>query len=61
MFIYARNEAVQEALVKAGFKLITKKEHEGKSTVWIFDYDDKIPIPNFEDKDMMFISKRMSF
>lgn len=61
MFIYAKNEQVKEALLQAGFKLITAQERKGEQPVWIFEHNSEIPIPNFEDKDAFFMSKKMSF
>lgn len=61
MFIYAKNEKVKEALLQAGFKLITAQEQKSEEKVWIFEYDSEITLPDFEDKSAMFMSKKMSF
>lgn len=61
MFIYCRKTEVKEALLQAGFKLITAQEQKGAETVWVFEHNPLIPIPNFEDKDALFMSKKMSF
>lgn len=61
MFIYCRKPEVREALLKAGFKLITAQEQKGEQTVWIFEYNSKLQMPNFEDKNAVLLSKKMSF
>lgn len=61
MFIYAKNEKVKEALLQAGFKLITAQEQKSEEKVWIFEYNSEITLPDFEDKSAMFMSKKMSF
>lgn len=60
MFIYALKESAKNVLLYAGFNLVTT-QNKGDSLVWVFEYDDKIPMPNFTDKDDMFLSKKMSF
>lgn len=60
MFIYALKESAKNVLLYAGFNLVTT-QNKGDNLVWVFEYDDKIPMPNFTDKDDMFLSKKMSF
>jgi hypothetical protein len=61
MFIYAKNEKVKEALLQAGFKLITAQEQKSEEKMWVFEYNSEIALPDFEDKSAMFMSKKMSF
>lgn len=61
MFIYAKNEKVKEALLQAGFKLITAQEQKSEEKMWVFEYNSEITLPDFEDKSAMFMSKKMSF
>lgn len=61
MFIFCKKVEVKEAFLKAGFRLITAQEQKGSETVWVFEFNPLTPIPNFEDKDAFFMSKKMSF
>jgi len=60
VFVYTNDLKTREKLEQQGFKLITKKEKEGKVT-WIFDFNENIQMPNLEDTDSYYMSKKMSF
>lgn len=61
MFIYCKQLECKEALLQAGFKLITEQEQKGSEKIWIFEHNPKLKMPNFEDENIMFMSKKMSF
>lgn len=62
MFIYTENQKTKDALLKAGFKLVTVNEQESREkTVWVFVNDKTIPISDFADEGSYILSKKMSF
>ena len=60
MFIYCTKEEIKETLVELGFNLITETEQENNKQ-WIFEFNENIPLPDFEDKTAFYLSKKMSF
>ena len=62
MFIYTDNKKTRDALAKAGFRFIIAKEQESeKNTMWVFENNEEIPIPDFVDSKDYVLSKKMSF
>lgn len=61
MFIYCNNEMTKETLLQAGFKFITEREQKGEQKVWVFEFDESIPLPDLKDKNTFYMSKKMSF
>ena len=62
MFIYCNSESTKNILLKAGFKLLPVTATKNEETVWIFENDETIAIPDFTDvKNDIFMSNKMSF
>lgn len=62
MFIYCNSESTKNILLKAGFKLLPITTMKNGKTVWMFENDETITIPDFKDvKNDIFMSNKMSF